>query len=208
MFDTITSFINISLEALARKQISWISVMGLPLAISLIGAGIGIDSKNLHQLFKFRRKFDREIINKIHYRNCSSEELLEIVTPFLEKNLGINRSSTTSLRREKVLERKTTDKVVAQFKKLSDLIKENNDLTQDKDKKIYLHLKTIRKLLKTEEKMNTISIVSSLIAGVAVSLFLYPPAAIVSYSLLTLVSIISLSKKIYKDWPQISNKLI
>jgi len=199
IFNTVTSFINTSIEALSLRRIRWISPMGLPLVVALIGVDIAIDTKNLYQLFKFRREFDREIIKKTQDQQCSPEELQGIITPFLEKNLGVNQTSNISLRKENVLERKTTTKVVAQFRELSNLIKENNDLSQDKEEEIYLHLKTIRKLLKTEERLNSISMVSSLVAGVAVSLFLHPPAAIVSHSLLTLASVVGLGLKINKD---------
>lgn len=198
MFDTLTSLVNTTLEVLSRKTVGWISKIGLPLAISLAGVDMGLDCTSFYKRFKFRREFNQKVIKKIQEMENSSAKLCEIVAPFLNKHIGEDVTDPTSLLKEKVLKRITSKKVFLQFKQLAELLKKNN-LADDKQRDIFMQITTIEKLLKNEERSKTISLISTAIAAIAVCLFLYPPASIVSYSLFAVSATIGLAQKIQED---------
>lgn len=199
MFDTLTTFVNSVLEVLSRQEVGWISKMALPLALTLIGADLVLEGKRLYHLLRFHYKFNHEIIKKNQNMQCSSEELQGLVAPFLEKHLGIDRAGEASLLKAKILKRRTTSKIVSQFKALSTILRATDTQPEIKHKEISTRLKMITKLLKKEEISQNIAIVSTLISAIAVGLFFNSAAAIVSFSLLTLSAAIGLGIKIYEN---------
>lgn len=200
MFDTLTSFVNTVLEVLSHQTVGWISAIAEPLSLALIGLDLALSGKRIYHLFKFHHQFHRDVIKKSQHMQCSTEELQGLVTPFLERNLGIDKTGEPSLLKTKILKRRTSGKVVSQFKNLLTIIKANENQPETKHKEISTRLKTITKLLKKEELTEGISIVSSIIASIAVSLFLTSTASIVSFSLLTVSASIGLALKIYDEF--------
>lgn len=199
MFDTLTTFVNSVLEVLSHQGVGWISTMALPFALTLIGADLIIEGKSLYHLLRFHYAFNHEIIKKSQRMQCSYEELQGLVTPFLEKHLGIDKAGEASLLKTKILKRRTTSKIVSQFKDLSTILRAADTQSEIKHKEISTRLKTITKLLQKEEISQNISIISTLISAIAVGLFFNSSAAIVSFSLLTISATIGLATKIYES---------
>lgn len=197
MFSTITSAINMVLKSLTQKQVKWISAASLPLAIALSAIDLAMEARHFYRFFKFKREFDRELMRKS--QSCPSQDLPRILRSFLEKHLNMDNDDKASRVKIRVLKRATTGKVVLQFKKLCEIMKENNHLTETHHEEIFNHLKTITHLLNTEKVKQTVSMVATTVSTIAVGLFLHPPAALVSSCMLIVSSAIGLGIMIHKD---------
>lgn len=202
LFDSLTTLVNKILNTLAVKQLGWISAISLPLAITLIATDLLLDCRRLYKLVKFRHEFKHHVIKKTNHMQCSFQELDKILTPFLDKHMGheVNNKSTLLAR---ILKRKTSGKVVFQFKKLAEIMKDNSIPFDAKRGEIFMRLKAIEKLQKNEVQFKSISILSTLVTSFAIGIILEPPAAIVSCSLLTTSAIVGLGVQIYRDWKNI-----
>lgn len=195
MFDTVTSLVNTSLEVLNFKRVKWISSIGLPLALSLIGLDFGLDCKSLHQRVKFQKEFKKELIDNIKEENTSSEKLHNVVVSFLDKHLGTFNNLEA---KEQILERSTSEKIVFEFKKLKDLINEKHSLS-NQEQRIVTQIKVLEHTIDDGVLVKKISMLSSIIGGIGVSLFLSPAASIAPYVLFMVSTSIGLGLKIKDD---------
>lgn len=210
-FDNVTTFVNALLQTLSHAPIEWISAIGIPLGLSLIGMNTISRGYRLYQLSKFLYELNTELIGKMEKKELSTEELQSALTKFLESKLGPNMDKTTlaqDLRtqikqcNEAILERHTNSKTVRLLDLLSDAVQTKRMLTEAHAIAIFGILKDIQQSICEEIGIQALTLVAYSVSATALLLLLLATPTPLPYILLGCSILLRIGIQVYQDFKQ------
>jgi hypothetical protein len=207
-FDSLMLFVNAILLKFSYASIGWISAIGTPMTLSVVGIGSISRGIRLIHLLNFLRDIDRKLITLIKNKNLSPEELRSVLNDFLESRLGsaADRSrrkqelkSEIEELKEAVLERNTNAKTVSLLNSLMRLLEANETLSEDHATEILHHIEEIVQSLTHEKIFKTGYLISNMITIIGLILLFVPIFPPLPYILLALSLALQLSLQFYHD---------
>jgi hypothetical protein len=197
MFDSVTTFVNATLNTLSLATIGWVATISNPFTFSLIGLSATLKAGNLYNLTRFFKEFDWDI-SKIQDKQLTSEELRSIVLPLMHKHLGKNLDPIDTEHRTEITKRRTSNKILLELKELGGML---DNAESNGTAKITNMIAQIKKSLKEEMALQAGSLLTTVIAGIASTLFLTAAATTpVPFALLAVSISLRISLLAYQEW--------
>ena len=211
IFDAITTFVNALLQTLSHVPIVWISIMGIPLGLSLLGINTVSRCVKLYHLSKFLTELNKELIDKMENNELVPEELQSALTKFLESKLGANldkNSLANELRsqikqcNEAILERHTNSKTVKLLESLKQLIQPNQGFTEANTTAILGILKEIKSSIHQELGLQTSFLFAYALSATGLVMLLMAAPVTLPFIILGSSVLLRLAVQIYQDFKQ------
>lgn len=175
LFESITSFVNTTIEVISHSPIRWMAAIGRPIGMGLAGINSVKKCHHIYHLCKFSLDLKHNVLNKIENDSVSPSEITEVLKPFLNKYLGSEDTQVpenqTKKFKARVLERQTNDATVARLNEISDLMNQIEPITSTQATTIRHTLKEIKKDLKDEKLCQAGLILTSVISVIAFATF-------------------------------------
>lgn len=178
-FDSLTTFVNATLQITSRPTIGWMSSLGMPLAYSIVGIGTIVRIVKIRDVSGLLGEM--ELCKKL-----SREELKEALTNLLQRKVVLEEM------RAAMLEQRGNAKVVRLIEALEGLL-----ATDEAD--IAQILREIVEVLKRERGIQTGYLVSNLISAGALSTFSLPGVPFVPFILLAISMTMRIGLQVYQD---------
>lgn len=209
-FDCLTVFVNALLQTFSHPPLPWVSTLGMPMALSILGMGSLSRGIRLYHLNHFLKRLNGEVIAKVDQGNLNSKEVEALIAAFIQSNLGVKASNVcfkTELRsevqqlKEMILERHANEKTISLVHSLAQLINKSDHLTLKQTAHILKILQKIHETLEREITFHSGYLFTNLVSFTALMLFSVPAFPMLPFLLLASSLALRIGLQIYQDIP-------
>lgn len=209
IFDSLTTFVNAVLQTFSKPIPSWLSSLGMPIAVSMVTMGSIARRIRLIRLKEFHSDLECKLIQKMSSGQLSAEELQQVLKAYLESNIGLGEVGQQAAfhveRLEAIAERQSNTRVLALLKELKTYIQPDRALKEEDVSRITSVIQEMEKALRTEMGSQWAYLFTNLLNAMALTLFhisILPPLPFILLGVSTCLRLLLHSELISVEIPK------